>query len=141
MSVIFGIVVILILLIIGVIHFYWSFGGKWGFDQALPKAEGGQRLFTPKKTHSAIVAMGMLTVVILILTKIEMISITLPDLMVNYGLWFFAAVFMLRAIGDFKFVGLFKRVRQTNFGKLDSRYYSPLCLLLGILMILIETTT
>ena len=43
-----------------------------------------------------------------------------------------AAVFTVRAIGDRKYVGFFKQVRDTEFARLDSRIYSPLCLLLGL---------
>lgn len=139
MGVIFATIVIIILVCISVIHFYWSMGGVWGLDQSLPQSANGQRLFTPKNMHSAVVAIGMLIAVIFVLIKVKLISIPLPNLILNYGLWLFAAVFMVRAVGDFKYVGFFKRVKQTNFGQLDTKYYSPLCLLVGILMVLIET--
>jgi hypothetical protein len=38
---------------------------------------------------------------------------------------------LLRAVGEFRYVGLFKRVRGTKFAVLDTFVYSPLCLLLG----------
>jgi len=138
--VVFTIIVIVVLLTLSATHFYWSFGGKWGFDQALPKSANGHRLFTPSKAHSAAVGTGMLILVVYLLIRTELISVSLPNFILDYGIWFFALIFVLRAVGDFKYVGFFKRVRNTNFGKLDSKYYSPLCLLLGILMILIETS-
>ena len=42
------------------------------------------------------------------------------------------AVTTVRAVGDRKYVGFFKRVRDTEFARRDSRIYSPLCLLLGL---------
>jgi hypothetical protein len=38
---------------------------------------------------------------------------------------------LARAIGEFKYVGFFKRVRGTRFALLDTLVYSPLCLLLA----------
>ena len=54
------------------------------------------------------------------------------------GLWIIAGIFILRAIGDFRYVGFFKSVKQSAFARADSRYYSPLCLLIGVLGIMIE---
>jgi Protein of unknown function (DUF3995) len=38
---------------------------------------------------------------------------------------------LARAIGEFKYVGFFKRVRGTRFARLDTLLYSPLCLMLA----------
>jgi len=40
-----------------------------------------------------------------------------------------AVAFFFRAVGDFNYVGFFKKVKNTGFAKRDNRYYSPLCLL------------
>ena len=39
---------------------------------------------------------------------------------------------IVRAIGDFKYVGFFKQRRGTRFALLDTRFYSPLALALGV---------
>ena len=41
-------------------------------------------------------------------------------------------VLLLRAIGDFNLVGFFKRIRGSAFARMDTWFYSPLCVLLGI---------
>jgi hypothetical protein len=66
------------------------------------------------------------------------LSIWLPQWFVANGLWLIAGVFMLRAIGEFKYVGFFKKVRKTAFGLNDTKFYSPLCLLIGLLMMIIQ---
>jgi len=43
-------------------------------------------------------------------------------------------VFALRAIGDFRHVGFFKRVRGCRFARLDTLAYSPLCTALALLI-------
>ena len=36
-----------------------------------------------------------------------------------------------RAIGDSELVGFFKEVRDSKFARLDTLFYSPLCVVLG----------
>lgn len=47
------------------------------------------------------------------------------------GAWTLGAVLAARVVGDFRYVGLFKRVRGTRFARLDTRIYTPLCALLA----------
>ncbi|WP_336077986.1 DUF3995 domain-containing protein [Paenibacillus sp. 203] len=60
----------------------------------------------------------------------------------SYGVGLLSCVFILRSIGDFKWVGFFKRKKGTVFAKWDTVLYSPLCFLLGtaILMIMFLRT-
>ena len=48
-----------------------------------------------------------------------------------------ALVFAARAVGDFAFVGIFKRVRGTEFARYDAALYTPLCLALGLALLLV----
>ena len=41
-------------------------------------------------------------------------------------------VLLARAVGDFKYVGFFKTVRESRFAVLDTWFYSPLCALLAL---------
>ncbi|WP_222439555.1 DUF3995 domain-containing protein [Spirosoma utsteinense] len=36
-----------------------------------------------------------------------------------------------------RYVGFFKKIKHTPFGKNDTRYYSPLCLLIGVLTLVV----
>lgn len=56
----------------------------------------------------------------------------LPASLVGPAAWILAAVMLLRSIGDFRYVGFFKRERAGRFAELDTRFYSPLCLLLAL---------
>jgi hypothetical protein len=51
--------------------------------------------------------------------------------------WVICLLFFIRAIGDFKLIGLFKRIHDTGFAWWDTRVYSPLCLLISILAFLV----
>ena len=45
---------------------------------------------------------------------------------------FLSVVFLARAVGDFRLVGFFKRIRDSRFARLDTIAYSPLCLILAL---------
>jgi len=47
--------------------------------------------------------------------------------------WVLAALFLIRAVGEFRYVGFFKSVRDTRFATWDSWLFSPLCLLIAVL--------
>ncbi|MGR6127766.1 DUF3995 domain-containing protein [Paenibacillus sp. SER-28] len=55
----------------------------------------------------------------------------------SYGVGLLSCVFILRSIGDFKWVGFFKRKKGTVFAKWDTVLYSPLCFLLGTAILII----
>jgi hypothetical protein len=50
-------------------------------------------------------------------------------------------LFILRAIGDFKYLGFFKKIKNTKFGQNDTKYFAPLCLIIGILTLLVAVLT
>jgi len=49
------------------------------------------------------------------------------------GVWGIALAFAARAIGERRYLGFFKRVRGTQFAQRDTRFYSPLCVLIAAL--------
>ncbi len=112
--------------------------GTWGKNAAIPTNENNKRLMNPKLRECFTIGFGLLGFGLFILVKSEFIIFNLPDLLSNYGLWAIAVIFILRAIGEFKYVGFFKKIRDTPFGQMDTNYYSPLCLLIGVLIIIIE---
>jgi len=61
------------------------------------------------------------------------LGLACDNVFVEIAVWLIAAVFALRAIGDFRYVGFFKRIRDTRFARLDTLAYSPLCAVLGVL--------
>jgi Protein of unknown function (DUF3995) len=64
----------------------------------------------------------------------------LPDRVGEWSVWAIAAIFLLRAIGDFRYVGFFKKERGSKFAKMDTKFYSPLCLLIGGLALVLQLT-
>jgi hypothetical protein len=125
-----------ILLMLAGVHVYWAAGGKAGKGAAVPSANG-QPVIRPSSFGTALVAVGLAAMALLVMLRIGLLD--LPGLsgthiVVQIAAWLIAAVFALRAIGDFRYVGFFKRIRGSRFARLDTLAYSPLCACLAILI-------
>lgn len=123
-----------ILSLISAIHAYWGFGGTWGFRESLPE-RNSSKAFQPGPVVTLVAALVFGGMALFYLSKIGWLSLPnwlVPFWLQRYGLWLLAGVFLLRAIGDFRYVGFFKKVRNSRFAQLDTSFYSPLCLLLCI---------
>jgi len=56
-----------------------------------------------------------------------------PAWVPRFGVWGVALAFAARAIGECRYLGFLKRVRGTVFAQRDTRFYSPLCVLIAAL--------
>lgn len=128
----------LLFLFLSGIHFYWAFGGKWGAGAVIPTKDDTQAVMNPGMVATLVVAVGLLAFGLLPLIISGTIHVPIPLWLHHSGLWMIAGVFTLRAIGEFNYVGFFKKHKHTKFGKNDSNIYSPLCLLIGILASTLE---
>ncbi len=128
----------IILIALGILHFNWAMGGEFGFSKSLPTKESGERVLNPTKMASAIVGIGLVAFGIFYVFKSGLIALNLPGWITIYGGWIIPIIFLLRAMGEFKYVGFFKKVKNTEFGRLDTKYFSPLCLVIGILGIITQ---
>lgn len=121
-----------IFFILSVIHIYWALGGEAGLAAAIPVKEDGQQSFSPSRTGTLAVAVVLFFFAVLVFcVGVQNITVLRPLC------WLLALVLFLRAIGDFKLIGLFKRPSASVFAKYDTWLYSPLCLFLaaGVLYI------
>ena len=138
MRIIIALTLFIIFLAIAVIHIYWAFDGKWGSKSVIPVKSDDTKVIMPGVLPTLAVAAGLLAFSLLVIVKGGLWSVALPAWLERYGLYIIAGIFIIRAVGDFRYVGFFKTYRQTTFGKNDTRLYSPLCLGIGILAILLS---
>ena len=117
----------LIFLIISGFHFYWAFGGKFGIQAVVPEISG-IAVFKPSVLATVFVALAMLVGAWLSWTS----ALKVGDLILIYGNLAIGIVMLVRAVGDLKYVGFFKKIEGTIFAQNDTRYYSPLCLLISL---------
>ena len=115
------------LLVIAAVHVYWAAGGIRGAAGAVPAREG-EPLFRPTRAGTLLVALLLVLGAATLAAGVGLFGLLAPDWAARTGAWTLAAVFVARAIGDFRWIGFFKRHTGTPFAFLDSALYSPLCL-------------
>ncbi len=138
MKILVAAILSLIFLLLSALHIYWGFGGKSVTAATMPTKENNDPVIAPGPIACFVVGIALLSFAVLVLTKAGIILFTLPARLFNYALWVIAVIFLLRAMGEFKYVGFFKQVKTTRFGQMDTRYYSPLCLAVGVLCVILE---
>jgi hypothetical protein len=126
------IITVIVLIIMGVFHFYWSFGGLLGLDKALPTKDA-KLLLNPSKSLTFLVGL-VLIVFAFIAYSLQFHDLTTlrSTTLYKYSGLFISILFILRAVGEFNAVGFFKKIKDTEFAIYDTKYFSPLCLGLGI---------
>lgn len=119
----------LIFVVLGLWHAYWAAGGRLAHRAALP-IQDGEPLFRPSSQGTLAVAAVLIGCAWLTAANAGLVPA--PALRALPWLGLLVALGLLaRAIGDFRYVGFFKRKGEDPFARLDTRVYSPLCLLLA----------
>ncbi|MEO0330143.1 MAG: DUF3995 domain-containing protein [Bacteroidota bacterium] len=126
-----SVILCLIFLALAFLHFSWALGSQWGLSSTLPTNEKGERVLNPGAVDCMVVGLGLTAFALFYLLRTGIVEMSLSEWIFTYGGWLIPLIFILRAIGDFKYVGLLKKIRQTEFGKRDTQFYSPLCLMIG----------
>lgn len=137
MVVVFTWIVSGIFFLLSGIHLYWMAGGKKGTLSAIP-SDGSELLFRPSIASTGIAAGGLALAGWIALELGEAVqSPMLPDWLITYGGWVLAGLFLIRSVGDFRWMGFFKKQKGTLFAKWDTVLYSPLCLFICFCLLLI----
>jgi hypothetical protein len=120
-----------VLVALSALHVFWAFGGRLATGTAIPEVEG-RPAFRPSPAATLVVAAGLLLAAGIALSRGEVLWPSLPGSPAHWGAIAFGVVFVLRAIGEFRLVGFFKKVRDTPFARWDTRLFSPLSLSMGL---------
>jgi len=116
---------------LAILHIYWALGGKLDIRKMIPVVND-EPVFTPGVFGTFVVAV--------VLTCFAMVALALGfngTVPVNYQPclkiigFAIGTVLVLRAIGEFRYIGFFKRVRGSDFATYDNWLYSPFCMFTG----------
>jgi hypothetical protein len=118
-------------IVLAAAHFYWAAGGGSDLDGFVP-TDGGRPVLTPGPLASAAVGVALLAAALVVACRAGLLCAGLPAWVARIGIWVLAAVFAARAIGEFRYVGFFKRVRDSRFARRDTRLFSPLCAAIAV---------
>jgi hypothetical protein len=124
-----------ILLFAAGFHLYWGCGGRVGSAVALPQRADGMQAFKPSPTGAILVAVFLIGSLLLVLALAGLIHLPVPQRWLRVAVMSLSALFLMRALSWYKYVGLFKSIRNTRFAKYDTWLYSPLCLVLSMSLI------
>jgi hypothetical protein len=118
------------LTLLAVVHVYWAAGGTAGKAAAIPSANG-KPLLRPTALLTACVAGALFLMAALVAAAAGRLATPLPPGVLKGAAGLLALIFLGRGVGDFRYVGLFKRVKGSAFATLDTWVYAPLCLALA----------
>jgi hypothetical protein len=123
---------IIALCLIGLLHFYWALGGEVGMDIAVPTLDG-KRLINPAKMATVVVGVALFgfAFIAYMLYFYDLSSSLYRDYFIISG-WILSGIFTLRGIGEFNAVGLFKKIKSSEFAYYDTRFYTPFALSMGM---------
>jgi len=118
------------LLFLAGLHTFWAAGGSWGMRNAIPEVDG-KPTFIPSRLSTIAVALA--------LTFAAGVAslrgfVLFASFLGSFPYWASIAIgfiFLLRAVGEFRLIGFFKRVRGTSFAAWDTWLFSPLSLLIA----------
>ncbi|KUF43373.1 DUF3995 domain-containing protein [Myroides marinus] len=120
--VVIKIVNVLIFSFLSGVHIYWAFGGKWATEGVLPTNDGVKKL-NPSPIGTLVVATGL--GLFAFISRVDLVEY-------RWGYLVLSILFGLRVIGDFRYVGLFKIVKNSVFARKDTAIFIPLCIYLSL---------
>jgi hypothetical protein len=111
---------------VAALHMYWAFGGTKTTNNAVPSTQDGRPLFSPGPLACIAVAVAIST-----LGAALAWAAFLPAAWPVHTVLALALIALtFRAVGDGRFIGFSKQVRNTPFGRADDALYTPLVMLL-----------
>jgi uncharacterized protein DUF3995 len=120
-------------------HAYWAVGGRIGLAVSLPQDPNGVPIMARRlswwRPAAGAVALSLLVLAALLLAHAQVLSLTLPSELIRPALLVVGIAFVARSLVPNRYVGFFKSLRTTRWAAYDTRLYSPLFLLLGLLIL------
>src|SRR5215213_7823252 len=120
-------------------HLHWALGGRLGYSVSLPQRPDGHPVMAHRlrgwRPAAAAVAVGLALLAWLLLAYEGRLPLPLPRGLARAALLATGAAFVARALVPNRYVGFFKSLRGTRWARFDTRLYSPLFLILGLLLL------
>ena len=122
--------------LLALVHVYWAFGGQYARVSALPELRG-RPTFLPGRMATLLVAVALFACATLVAAATGFIDAPVTARTIQRMCYGLALLLLLRAIGDFRLLGFFKKFHGSRFAWLDSVLFSPLSLLLAVGVLLV----
>ncbi|RQR65828.1 DUF3995 domain-containing protein [Burkholderia sp. Bp9126] len=116
--------------VLALVHLYWACGGRLGKRAAIPERDG-EPVLRPSRAGTFAVAVALAVSACVVAARAGWLPAPHSGALAA-GTIVLALIFAVRAVGDFRYVGFFKRIRGSRFARLDTLCYSPLCAALSL---------
>lgn len=126
-----GLVLAAVMAALSGLHVVWAFGGVTGSSAVIPNRDGVP-IMRPGRVSTICVAVGLAVAAYVSLAAAAIAPWPISGVSAKIGCLVLALMFAARAIGEFRYVGFFKRVRDTEFAWWDTRVFSPLCTVIAV---------
>ncbi len=117
--------------LLGALHVFWALEGRLGVGSTIPEVDG-RPAYSPSAAATFAVACALFAASVIVLGRADVLRTIVPARLFQWPVFVMGLVFLVRAIGEFRLVGFFKRVRGTSFARWDTWFFSPLCLGLSV---------
>ncbi len=118
-----GLIALILLL-----HVYWALGGQRLLPSTIPSDPStGKTTPEPGRLGATLVALVLLHALFTLGVATQLWPSPWSLTVTRYSLWIWTGIFLVRVIGDFRWLGAFKRVRGTAFARADDWLFTPLC--------------
>ena len=138
MNVAIPVALTVVLATLSAIHVYWAVTGSTAGRGTIPEVDG-KPLFTPSRSATLLVAALLLVAAFIAASRGQLIVPAGAGSLVHWAAIAAGVVFLLRAVGEFRYVGFFKRRHGTRFATLDTWLFSPLCAFIGLAFVYVAT--
>jgi hypothetical protein len=102
-----GLLLFFIFTSIRLLYIYWGLGGKWGLKVSIPSDQDQiKNVMNPGPLAFIVVILGLFLMAGLSGIKARLVHISIPAIIDRYGVVLITAIFLLRVIGEFKYLGL-----------------------------------
>jgi hypothetical protein len=120
-------------------HAWWAVGGRLGHSVSLPQRPDGSPVMAERlpwwRPAAAAVALGLVFLALLLAAWSGRLPLPVPRAIARALLFATGTAFVARALVPNPWVGFFKTERTTRWARYDTRLYSPLFLLLGLILL------
>ena len=116
---ILAIALIVMFLFLAGVHLYWALGGQVGRVRAVPELRGAPA-FMPGRWSMLLATGAFVACAALVGAASGFLQTPLSPLLIRRLCFALALLLVLRAIGDLRLIGFFKKVRGSRFAWLDS---------------------
>lgn len=112
-------------------HLYWGLGGRLGLALALPTRLDGTPVMAFNRVGASLVGLVLAGMALLPLSAARFAPPEVPGGALRVLLAIQGLLLVARGLAWHRYVGLFKTVRATRFGRWDTAVFSPLALTSG----------